>query len=122
VETLVKRVGPMNSNVPLRFSEPWGAMRIVRLHKRLWKEGKMRTLILIGLLIAPLPALGQTFELGPGGFRVYPHGGGNCRELRAACMHKEELGESGQGNCQRYRELCLSGARGYYHHRRAYEE
>ena len=51
----------------------------------------MKTLILIGLLIAPLPALGQTFELGPGGFRVYPHGGGDCRELRAACMHKEEL-------------------------------
>jgi hypothetical protein len=71
----------------------------------------MRTLILIGLLIAPLPALGQTFELGPGGFRVYPHGGGNCRELRAACMHKDELGETGQGNCQRYRELCSSGAR-----------
>jgi hypothetical protein len=55
------------------------------------EECKMRTLILIGLLIAPLPALGQTFELGPGGFRVYPHGGGDCRELRAACMHKEEL-------------------------------
>jgi hypothetical protein len=61
-------------------------------------------------LIAPLPALGQTFELGPGGFRVYPHGAGNCRELRAACMHKED-----------YRELCSGGARGYYH-RRAYEE
>src|ERR1700734_415861 len=85
------------------------------------EEGKMRTLVLIGLLIAPLPALGQTFELGPGGFRVYPHGAGNCRELRAACMHKEELGETGQGNCQRYRELCSGGARGYYH-RRAYEE
>ena len=74
----------------------------------------MRTLILIGLLIAPLPTLGQTFELGPGGFRVYPHGGGDCRELRAACIHKEELGETGQGNCQRYRELCSGGARGYY--------
>ena len=86
------------------------------------EEGKMRTLILIGLLIAPLPALGQTFELGPGGFRVYPHGGGDCRELRAACMHKEELGEMGQGNCQRYRELCSGGARGYYHHHwHAYE-
>jgi hypothetical protein len=30
-------------------------------------------------------------------------------------MHKEELGESGQGNCRRYRELCASGARGYCH-------
>jgi hypothetical protein len=87
------------------------------------EERKMKTLILIGLLIAPLPALGQTFELGPGGFRVNPHGGGECRELRAACMHKEELGETGQGNCQRYREVCSSGARSsYHHHWRTYEE
>jgi hypothetical protein len=85
------------------------------------EDGEMRTLVLIGLLIAPLPALGQTFELGPGGVHVYPRGGADCRELRAACMHKEELGEAGQGNCQRYRELCSSGARGYYRHRRAYE-
>lgn len=111
------------SNAPLRFSKPWGAMRIVRLTQKAMEEGKMRTLILIGLLIAPLPVLGQTFELGPGGFRVYPHGGGNCRELRAACMHKEELGETGQGNCQRYRELCSNGARSsYHHHWRMYEE
>jgi hypothetical protein len=87
------------------------------------EERKMKTLILIGLLIAPLPALGQTFEFGPGGFRVNPHGGGDCRELRAACMHKEELGETGQGNCQRYRELCSNGARSsYHHHWRMYEE
>jgi hypothetical protein len=26
--------------------------------------------------------------------------------LRAACMHKEELGEQGMGNCRRYREMC----------------
>jgi hypothetical protein len=26
--------------------------------------------------------------------------------MRAACMHKEELGEQGMGNCRRYRELC----------------
>jgi hypothetical protein len=31
-------------------------------------------------------------------------------------MHKEDLGEQGQGNCRRYRELCGGGARGYYHH------
>ena len=30
----------------------------------------------------------------------------NCRELRRACEMKEELGERGQGNCQRYRQLC----------------
>lgn len=34
------------------------------------------------------------------------HSGGECRELRAACMHKEELGEEGQGNCRRFRETC----------------
>ena len=56
-------------------------------------------------------------EVGPGGFHVgpgyhrpyynrYEGGGGRCRELRAACMHKEELGEQGMGNCRRYRELC----------------
>ena len=31
---------------------------------------------------------------------------GRCRELRPACMHKEELGEQGMGNCRRFRELC----------------
>ena len=81
----------------------------------------MRTLAVIALLMAPLPALGQAVEIGPGGVQVYPHGGGNCRELRAACMHKGELGEQGRGNCRRYREMCSSGARGYYHHHwRAY--
>src|SRR5215475_10845263 len=81
-------------------------------------EKTMKTLMLIALLMAPLPALGQALEIGPGGVHVYPHGGGGreCRELRAACMHKEELGEQGQGNCQRYREMCGGGARGYYHH------
>ena len=32
--------------------------------------------------------------------------GENCRELRRACLNKEELGEVGRGNCQRYREMC----------------
>ena len=71
-----------------------------------------RTLILIGLLMAPLPMQAQTFEFGPGGLRVNPYSGGvDCRELRAACMHKEELGETGGGNCRRYRELCTGGQR-----------
>ncbi len=83
----------------------------------------MRTLILIGLLMAPLPVQAQTFEFGPGGLRVAPRGGGDCRELRAACMHKEELGEAGMGNCRRYRELCTGGAHSDYHHRwHGYEE
>ncbi len=41
------------------------------------------------------------------GYRGDRHyGGGQCRELRLACLHKEELGEQGMGNCRRYRELC----------------
>jgi hypothetical protein len=31
---------------------------------------------------------------------------GRCRQSRAACTHKEELGEQGMGNCRRFRELC----------------
>jgi hypothetical protein len=73
--------------------------------------------------MASLPVQAQTFEIGPGGVQVYPRGaGGDCRELRAACMHKEELGETGAGNCRRYRELCTGGARGYYHRHREYEQ
>jgi hypothetical protein len=57
-------------------------------------------------------AFSQDIEIGPGGIRVAPHHSGwsasrpDCAELRAACLHKEELGEEGQGNCRRYRELC----------------
>ncbi|WP_442755728.1 hypothetical protein ACNHKD_03460 [Methylocystis sp. JAN1] len=32
--------------------------------------------------------------------------GPDCRELRRACLNKEELGEEGRGNCRRYREIC----------------
>jgi hypothetical protein len=32
--------------------------------------------------------------------------GPDCRELRRACLFKEDLGEVGRGNCQRYRALC----------------
>lgn len=56
------------------------------------------------------PAFAQDIELGPGGVRVYRHHhngyGADCRALRQACLHKEELGEEGRGNCQRYREIC----------------
>ena len=93
---------------------------IDRLPKTYGERKMTRTLILVGLLMAPLPVQAQTFEFGPGGLRVNPHGGGDCRELRAACMHKEELGETGMGNCRRYRELCTGGERGYHH--REYEE
>jgi hypothetical protein len=29
-----------------------------------------------------------------------------CRQLRRACEFKEERGESGEGNCRRYRREC----------------
>jgi hypothetical protein len=32
--------------------------------------------------------------------------GGQCEELRMACMQKDQLGEQGEGNCRRYRESC----------------
>jgi hypothetical protein len=57
----------------------------------------------------------QYYTYPSGGYRPYtpeqqryhrPHSGVNCSELRAACIHKEELGERGEGNCARYRELC----------------
>jgi hypothetical protein len=67
------------------------------------------------LFAIPSVAFSQEVYVGPGGVRVGPghhryynryEGGGRCRELRAACMHKGELGEQGMGNCQRYREMC----------------
>ena len=85
------------------------------------REEIMRTYILAAataaLFALPVSALSQAVEFGPGGVRVEPyrhHHGyaasrGECRELRAACMHKGELGEQGMGNCRRYREVC----RGY---------
>src|SRR3954465_8069242 len=31
---------------------------------------------------------------------------GVCAQLRRACLHKDELGEQGEGNCRRYRRTC----------------
>jgi hypothetical protein len=31
---------------------------------------------------------------------------GRCETLRRACANKRELGETGEGNCRRYREEC----------------
>ena len=74
------------------------------------------------LVILPTSSFSQVdVEVGPGGFNVGPgyhrhydngyyhgdrYGGARCRELRLACLHKEELGEQGMGNCRTYRELC----------------
>ena len=60
----------------------------------------------------------QSVEIGPGGVRVGDDrrrervivrermSGGECRELRRACLNKERLGEQGEGNCRRYRANC----------------
>ena len=70
------------------------------------------------LFAFPASAFSQEIEIGPGGVGIgpgYHHyqgrsvGRWNCHELRQACLNKEELGEQGQGNCQRYRHFC----RGY---------
>jgi hypothetical protein len=68
------------------------------------------------LFALPPSAFSQGVEFGPGGIRIDPyyhgyyHGRsisrGRCEELRQACLHKEELGEQGQGNCRRYRQVC----------------
>jgi hypothetical protein len=42
---------------------------------------------------------------------------GTCAELRRACLYKRELGETGQGNCSRYRSECSNGS-GYTSHSR----
>ena len=79
-------------------------------------------IVAAALFAIPTSALSQGIEFGPGGVRVNPgyhrHYGedrryegrsgyrGECRELRRACLNKEEMGEQGQGNCRRYREVC----------------
>ena len=89
----------------------------------MWEE-TMRTYALAGataaLFTLPTSAFSQAVEFRPSGVRVYPYeyqypyhrhyeygaDRGECRELRLACLHKEELGEQGLGNCRRYREVC----------------
>lgn len=63
------------------------------------------------LLLSPLAASAQTFEIGPGGVRMGEgrervRGGGGCEELRLACENRDRLGERGEGNCRRYRQQC----------------
>ncbi len=70
------------------------------------------------LLAVPASTFAQEFEVGPGGVRVEPWRhhhryyegrsgyAPDCRALRRACLNKEELGEVGRGNCERYRRLC----------------
>ena len=63
-------------------------------------------------LFYPVSSSSQGVEIGPGGVRIgndHRREGASqaeCEELRLACLHKEELGEEGEGNCRRYRETC----------------
>ena len=60
-------------------------------------------------LSPPVPAFSQGIEIGPGGVHIdrgRDREGRDCEELRRACLHKDELGEEGEGNCRRYRETC----------------
>jgi hypothetical protein len=63
--------------------------------------------------VIPTSVFSQSIQIGPGGVRVddgryggRPVRGDMCRELRAACLNKERLGEQGEGNCRRYRQTC----------------
>ena len=83
-------------------------------------EDLMRTCILAiataALFAIPTAAFSEDIQIGPGGVKIGPsYGhhrlynrdeGGRCAELRQACLHKEQLGEQGMGNCQRYRTVC----------------
>ena len=60
-------------------------------------------------LFPTVPAFSQGIEIGPGGVHIdrgRAREDRDCEELRRACLHKEELGEEGEGNCRRYRETC----------------
>jgi hypothetical protein len=62
-------------------------------------------------LFSSVPASSQGIEIGPGGVHIdrdRDRDGlqGDCEELRRACLHKDELGEEGEGNCRRFRETC----------------
>jgi hypothetical protein len=68
----------------------------------------------LALVACTVPAsAGAQFSIGPGGIHVGPRHqhyregyGADCRDLREACLRKNELGEEGRGNCRRYREIC----------------
>ena len=72
----------------------------------------MRTympVIAVALFAIPTPIFSQSghpyYNCYEGLYNRYDESG-RCRELRAACTHKEELCEQGMGNCRRFHELC----------------
>ena len=62
-------------------------------------------------LFYPVSSSSQGIEVGPGGVHIdsdRDRGGArhDCEDLRKSCLHKDELGEEGEGNCRRFRETC----------------
>lgn len=112
-----------------------GARSHLALRRRLIEYLSMRKYFVMGLLLVTAPAMAQGLQIGPGGVEVTPRGYGqgygydhygyghvDCHELRLACLHKEDLGEQGRGNCQRYRQLCHSGSSTVAHPHYYYQE
>jgi hypothetical protein len=70
------------------------------------------------LLILNAPSFAQGIRIGPGGVEVDDGRGYReerddrrhrrmCRELRDRCENRDVYGEEGQGNCRRYRRMCV---------------
>ncbi len=55
---------------------------------------------------AVIAMLASTFLLSGSVIPAAAQRGGQCEELRAACESKRQLGEQGEGNCRRYRQMC----------------
>src|SRR4051794_21504787 len=55
---------------------------------------------------AVIATLASVFLLSGTALPAVAQRGGQCEELRLACENKGQLGERGEGNCQRYRQMC----------------
>jgi hypothetical protein len=113
---------PLDNGITLEDGQPlFGADIGLPSHGQIGREVFMRTYALaiavMALFAFPASAFSQGIqvpgiEIGPGGVGIGDddrrEGASRreCEELRRACLHKEELGEEGQGNCRRYREIC----------------
>lgn len=75
-----------------------------------------------GILLMTSITVSAQYDEGYG--RGGRRGGGYCDQLRRACENKDALGESGQGNCRRFREECggsyREGSSGYQERERSY--
>jgi hypothetical protein len=99
------------SDKPRAARNEWNGFRLQSSTQICPGEYKMRTFSLGILAVTTVflsvgPATSQRLEIGPGGVHVYNGRGGQCEELRRSCEFKGELGERGEGNCRRYREVC----------------